>query len=181
MFIPFISCFAQKKLQTETIFIRHQTACKNVNGKYIRYRASVPLTKRLEPQVIILSQDKQNMSYELQGHISSAGLSINRVKNIRVEKEINKTQLTLKHIVDIKGIAGKEGAMIIGYNYKKEEELKIPEGIQVIKIELYEERSNQHPGSKLPKERLLSEKVIHLVQLPQYSFTSASHSSAKDN
>ncbi len=45
----------------------------------------------------------------------------------------------LKYFVEIKLISGKEGANLRGYNYTKQETYKVPKGVKVIHIELFED------------------------------------------
>lgn len=161
LLLPIMNCFGQNKLKVETILTKYISTCKQTEkGVYVRYRQRVPIIDILEPQINIVHQKGTELKYQLQGNISSGGMSISQVKTIRLEKEIIEDQLILKHIVMVKHPPGKEGNNVMGYNYMKEEKFKIPNGIKVIKIELHEERLNQRTGSRIPKERLLSEKTI---------------------
>ncbi len=155
MIFPFLSCSEQKKLQIETILTQPaRVSSKDVEtGRVFNRSTNIPKTKRIEPAIIMQAHDEDKLTFLLQGNISSGGLSINNVKKIRFEKGVqSRDTLTLKYIVEIKRIPGKEGANVAGYNYTKEESYKIPEDVKIIHIELYHERldrsHDQHLNDK---------------------------------
>ena len=143
MTFPFFSCSAQKKLQIETILKQttRVTSQDVETGRVFNRTTSFLKTKRLDPMIVMQAQNENKLTFLLQGSISSGGLSINNVKKIRFEKEVQSGDtLTLKYIVEIKRIPGKESANVAGYNFTKEESYKIPEDAKIIRIELYHER-----------------------------------------
>ena len=142
MFLSLFSCSAQKKLHTETIYAKraHVTSKDVQTGRVFPNDTYIPITKRLEPEIILKNKYKNKLTLSLQGNISSGGHSINRVKKIRFEKGVQSGDtLMLKYFVEIKLISGKEGANLRGYNYTKQETYKVPKGVKVIHIELFED------------------------------------------
>lgn len=96
--------------------------------------------ERLIPSIEIISKNKNNLKLSIQGNISSSGLSINKVKRIYFkESKLEQETITLKYIVEIQRIAGKENVSIRGYNYEQQMIYKIPKGTKHIKLELYED------------------------------------------
>ena len=67
--------------------------------------------------------------------------------------------LVIRHYAVINGIPGKEGNNVLGYNYVKENHLKIPKNIMKVKIELYNEFTN--PKIKKPM-KLMKEIEVNL-------------------
>ena len=152
-FLSLFSCVSQSK--------------KEINGSKIKFRLNDPIlskpgkrtvvdpetntsrafssyieyTPRLEPKITIRYDDSSNLIYDLQGNIYSGGLSIHNVKKIRIENEVKNDTLWIKNYVEIKRIPGKESATINGYNYSKQNKIKVPKDIKTIKIQLLEDFS----------------------------------------
>ncbi|WP_291117018.1 hypothetical protein [Empedobacter sp. UBA7248] len=165
MLFPFLSCSAQNKLKIETILAApaRVTAQNTETGIIYSQSRYVTQTARLEHAILMQNQSDNKLIFQLQGNISSGGLSINKVKKIRFEKaEPIGDSITLKYFLEIVNIAGKEGATVQGYNYSKMQSHTIPKNAKVIKIELYEDRITQRTGSKLPKLKLVAEKSFDL-------------------
>src|SRR5690606_25407665 len=107
--------------------------------------------------------ENDKLTFLLQGNISSGGHSINKVRRIRLEKVLQEgNSVRLKYYVEIKYIPGKEGANVRGYNYSQEETYNIPEGIQSVYVEMYEDRINKKEGSQQPKLKLVAKQVFEL-------------------
>lgn len=117
----------------------------------------VAVNERLEPAIRLEHATHNSLGYTLQGNIASGGLSINRLQRIRTEQEIQGTQLTVKHWVQVRRIPGKEAALIRGYNYQQSHTLSLPKHVQGIRIEALEIRT---PDASNAKPRMLAE--IHL-------------------
>ena len=163
MFLSFFSCSGQEKLHTETILTRlARVTSKDVeSGRVFNRNSYIPITKRLEPEILIINQDKNKLTYSLQGSISSSGHSIYRVNKIRFEKgERAADTLTLKYFVEIKKIPGKEGANVRGENYRQQAAFKVPKDVNVIHIELYEEHSHKGENAKKEKSKLVAQQNI---------------------
>ena len=104
-----------------------------------QYHSYNDYTERLDPVIKIVSKEQNRLKIRIEGNISSAGLSMNRMRRIRLEE--GKWQgdcITLKYMAEIKKIPGKEIAGIHGYNYTQELSYKLPKGIKHVKLELYE-------------------------------------------
>lgn len=134
----------EHKLQVATIFTKPERKVitdpeTNSNRTLNTYTA---VTERLAHKIKIQSQAKNYLTYSLEGNISSGGLTINKVKKIRIEKTVLNDTLFIKNIVEIIRIAGKESAIINGYNYKKTEQLEIESHIKIVQIELVEDYLN---------------------------------------
>lgn len=159
MLIPFLNCSAQQKLKIETILVEPSRVIKEnpETGKMIQHTTFVPVTASLEPKISVQRKEANTLTFLLQGNISSAGHSINRVKRIRFESaEQVGDSLTLKYYVEIKHIPGKEGGNVRGYNYTKVENYTLPKAVKQVYIELYEHRINLHSASKQPKLKLVA-------------------------
>lgn len=163
MFIPFLNCLGQNKLKIETIMAQPATVTAVVPETGRKYNRStyVTVTKRVDPAIVLQTKADHQVKFLLQGNISSQGLSANKVRKIRFEKGNQQgNSITLKYYVEIVHIPGKEGATVHGYNYSKEEIYKIPKDINVIHIELYEDRIKQRTGSKSPKLKLVANEIF---------------------
>ncbi|MGV0924572.1 hypothetical protein [Empedobacter tilapiae] len=162
---PLLNCSGQSNLKIETIITKPTriTSQDLETGKTFERSTYIPITKRLEPTILIQDKSENNLTFLLQGNINSAGLSINKIKKIRFEKsELIDETITLKYFAEIEYIAGKEGANVQGYNYTKQEMYKIPRGIKKINIELYEDRIIQRAGSKHPKLKLVAQQIFDI-------------------
>lgn len=162
-FCSVYACKAQNKLIIESILSKPKSVTRVVpeTGKGYRSSTFVEVTERLQPKIIMQPLKNKLLLFEVQGNINSSGHSINHVKKIRFEKVItSKDTLTLQYFVEIKHIPGKEGNEIRGYNYKKQLDYKIPKGIKVIKLELYEDRISQRTGSQHPKLKLVANHIV---------------------
>lgn len=134
-----------QKLNISTIYTEPKRVAKEVpeTGSIHTFTTKKEVTERLDPGIFMISKNAELLKFRIQGSISSGGHTINKVKKIRFEKgEQNGNTITLRYYTEIKRYPGKESADVKGYNYTKEETYKIPKDIKVIKIELYEERSN---------------------------------------
>lgn len=144
LFCSLCGANAQNSLQIEMIIGKSITACElTEKGAYVSYKKVIPTPEILLPEIIIFSQDSEKITYQIKGNISSKGLSINKVKTIRIEQEIIDGVLILKHYTEIVGIAGKAGNDVLGFNYTKNEMLTLPKEVNKIKFELYHEYSKQ--------------------------------------
>lgn len=161
--MAFFGCFAQSKLEIEPILTKpaHVTSRSAETGRIFHRSTNIPITKRLEPMILMQTKTEEQLFFFLQGNISSGGHSRHRIKKIRFEKgEQFGNVITLKYFVGVKYMPGKESSNIQGYNYKKLNKYKIPKDIKVINIELYEERLNERIGSNMPKIKLLIDKTF---------------------
>ena len=93
--------------------------------------------KPFQPQFLILEQNKNSISYQIQGFVSSSGLHKKSLKKIKTEKQIHQKTLDIKHFILTKNGFGKEGVHIIGYNFQQYKQVKIPKSINNIIITLY--------------------------------------------
>lgn len=156
--LSLLSCVGQKNIQTEPILAAPaHVSVKNVETGRIGYRSTyVPITTSLPPKIIMINRIGDELTLSLQGKIASAGLSRERVKRVRLEQgNLYGNSITLKYIVEIERVAGKENANVQGYNYTTKVVYKVPEGAQVIKVELYEEIPAQAPNTK-PQLKLMT-------------------------
>jgi len=98
------------------------------------------VTPRLKPEILMLSTNESKLQFRIQGNIRSSGHQMRHIRRIRYEKgEQDGVEITLKYYVEIKNKPGKEGALIKGYNYTKDISHRIPKGVRIVKIELYED------------------------------------------
>lgn len=163
MFIPFLNCSGQSKLNIETIFAKPTRVTDVVpeTGKTYYRNTYIAVTKRLDPSILLQTKTDDKLKFLLQGNISSQGLSAHKIKKIRFEKgDQQANSITLKYYVEIAHVPGKEGATVHGYNYSKEIFYKIPKNINVVLIELYEDRITQRTGSKIPKLKLVANEIF---------------------
>lgn len=107
-------------------------------------------TQRLVPTIQVLSKRGNSLQLSIRGNVSSSGLHSNKIRKIRLEKgKLEDGRITLKFVVDINKIAGKESASIRGYNYEQNISYKIPKGTRYAQLQLYENyagnRITEHP------------------------------------
>ncbi|WP_104381147.1 hypothetical protein [Sphingobacterium sp. HMA12] len=103
------------------------------------------VTKRLPYQIFMLSKTAEKLKFRIQGNIYSSGHHINRIRKIRFEKGKQLgNAITLRYFVELQRKPGKENVNVEGYNYTKDEIYEIPHDVKIIKIELYEDRLNDH-------------------------------------
>lgn len=101
--------------------------------------------ERLIPAIRVLSKEHNRLKLRIQGNISSAGLSINKVRKVRLEEgESGENRITLKYIVEIEKIPGKESAKIRGFNYEQAVNYDLSKGVQYVKVRLYENYTGSH-------------------------------------
>ena len=156
-FCSLLGCSAQK-IKTEAILATPiPVSIQNKdNGRHTYKTAWETKTVVLEPQITLAQIDKNKATFQLQGNIRSGGHAINQVGKIRLaQNDKTETAVTLKYYVEIKRIPGKESANVIGYNYTSLETYKIPNGINIINVELYEDRINTYetnPPRKIKAE-----------------------------
>lgn len=134
-----------QKLQVIAIYAEPNRVTKEIpeTGKSHTYTTHKAITERLNPKIVMLSKNAEELQFQIQGNISSGGHTIHQVRKIRFEKgEQSGNTITLKYYVEIKKKPGKESANVEGYNYIQDEIYKIPGDIKIIRIELYEERIN---------------------------------------
>ena len=139
-----------QKLKISAIYTEPNRITKEIpeTGAPHTYTTHREVTERLKPMVFMLSKNKEALKFRIQGNIGSGGHSIHQVSKIRFEKgEQNGNSITLRYYVEIKKLPGKESAGVQGYNYTKDETYPIPDGVKIIKIELYEERINDTSDS----------------------------------
>lgn len=163
--ISFLNCSAQRKLNIETILAEPSRITQEdpETGKTIQRTTLSVVTNVLEPMIQLQVKENDKLAFLLQGNISSGGHSINKVRRIRLEKAQQEgNSVRLKYYVEIKYIPGKEGANVRGYNYSQEETYNIPEGIQSVYVEMYEDRINKKEGSQQPKLKLVAKQVFEL-------------------
>lgn len=150
-----------QKLQTSPIYTEPKRVTKEIpeTGKIQTYTTRKAVTERLSPKILMLSKNTETLQFRLQGNISSSGHTIHQVRKIRFGKgERNGNTITLRYYVEIKKIPGKESANILGYNYTKDEIYKIPNDVKIIRVELYEDRSNNDLDSN-PK--LIAQQIFN--------------------
>lgn len=134
-----------QKLNVSTIYTEPKRVTKEVpeTGSIHTFTTKKEVTERLDPGIFMLSKNAEILKFRIQGSINSGGHTINQLRTIRFEKgEQTGNMIILRYYAEIKNYPGKESANVQGYNYTKEEIYKIPGDIKVIKIELYENRSN---------------------------------------
>lgn len=159
MFASIFGCASHNKLKVETILVKPftSTSLDKETGRRINTSSYIPLTSVLEPAILFQSNYNNQLSFRIQGNITSGGLSIQNVKRIRFKQgEKSGNHITIKYFVEIIHIGGKEGNNVRGYNYTKDIIYKIPEDVKFIKVELYEDRITQKTGSKHPKLKLIA-------------------------
>ncbi|MGN7864077.1 hypothetical protein [Chryseobacterium sp. 22458] len=162
-FLALLSCRNNaQKLQVSTIYTEPQRITKEVEetGTTHTYSTRKEVTGRLEPGIVMISKTKEILTFRIQGNISSGGLTINKVKNLRFEKgEQNGNTLTLRYYVEIKKYPGKESAGVHGYNYMKNETYRLPDDVKILKIELYEDRINDTSNIK---QKRIAQQIFNL-------------------
>ncbi|WET50054.1 hypothetical protein PYS58_02765 [Chryseobacterium indologenes] len=150
--LALLSCKGNaQKLKVTAIYTEPKRVTKVIpeTGKPHPYTTREAVTERLHPRIVMLTKNAEELQFQIQGNVSSGGHSIHQVKKIRFEKgEQNGNTITLRYYTEIKKIPGKESADVQGYNYTKNEVYKIPNGIKIIKVELYEERINDPLDTK---------------------------------
>ncbi len=152
------NCSAQSKLKIETILkapkkVIHFNEKGDSIDTIMRY---VEVTPRYDHQINLLATGSKKIRIQLQGSIYSSGRNIQNVKKIHLVKTIqNENLVTLQYVVEIKSIAGKEGANVNGYNYRKELCFTTPKEIERVEVELYENRLNKPKPPKLVAKTML--------------------------
>lgn len=148
VFLTLNSCKTQdQKLQISPIYAEPKKLinASSEDGKEYLITSLTEVTQRLQALIAIVSQNKEKLKLHIQGNISSAGLSIQKVRKIRFEEtKLEDNSISLKYMVEIKKIPGKESANIRGYNYEQEMNYEIPKGVKYIKLELYEDYIGNH-------------------------------------
>ena len=163
--VPFLNCSAQRKLNIETIHAQPSRITQEdpQTGRTIQRTTSRRVTAVLEPMIKLQRKEDGKVTFLRQGNITSGGHTIYRVKKIRLEKEQQEANsMTLRYYVEIKYIAGKEGAHVHGYNYSQEETYSLPRGVQSVHIEMYEDRTHKKAGSKQPDLKSVAAQVFEL-------------------
>ena len=157
-----INCQGQSRMETEVLVTDIKAFEKVLNNrkKTNNERVYVDISQKLEPQILINHKKDKEIVYRIQGNVKSGGLSINVPKKIVSQHVVSNDTLIITHTVNIVGIAGKEGNNIEGYNYEQEEQLHIPNGINVIQIKLYAEFFKQRNKDQ-EKSIFLAEQIIH--------------------
>lgn len=158
-----ISCQGQSKMETEVLVTDIKAFEKVLSNrkKTNNERVYVDISQKLEPQILIHHKQEKEIIYRIQGNVKSGGLSINAPKKIVSQHVMSNDTLIITNTVNIVGIAGKEGNNIKGYNYQQDEKLPIPNKIKIVKIQLYEEFSNQK-SKEDNKIVLLTDKTIEI-------------------
>ncbi|MDR2236758.1 MAG: hypothetical protein LBE92_11600 [Chryseobacterium sp.] len=161
-FLALAGCKTEaQKLKISTVYAKPERVEREVpeTGSVHTFTTLKEVTVRLEPGIFMLAKNKETLKFRIQGNIYSAGHTIHRVTKIRFEKgEQNGNSITLKYYVKIKKNSGKESAEVRGYNYTKDETYRIPDDVKLIKIELYEDRTND-PSDAHPK--LIAQKTFN--------------------
>src|SRR5690606_27317437 len=96
MCILFLICSAHKKLHIETILAEPSRITQEdpETGKTIQRTTLSVVTNVLEPMIKLQSEENGELTFLLQGNISSGGHSINKVRRIRLEKESHKVTVS---------------------------------------------------------------------------------------
>jgi len=160
-----LNCGTNKKIKIEPIITEPiRVKVQNPETGALSYKNSYKMvTDPLAPQIIVIENKGGSVHYRIQGNIRSGGLSIHRVKRVSLERVIVGDVLVLRHTAMVIRLAGKEGSLIKGYNYSKEEYQPIPKGIKSIKIELYEDRTSASRSQPFtPVIHLLTEESFDL-------------------
>ena len=128
------------------------------NGPGARPRGFVEVTQRLAPAVQITDTAAGQLQYRVQGNFSSAGLSARRIGASQQQQRREGDHLIVQHYLQLAAVAGKEGALVRGYNYQRDYRLTLPAGITRVSIELHERRVARS-GQAAPAEpyRLLAQ------------------------
>ncbi|MCA5005085.1 hypothetical protein [Sphingobacterium bovistauri] len=149
-------CAIPHKLNVAAIEYTYIAASKtNKKGAHIRYRKRIPLIEKLDPKIWNIEQFNNKIAYNIRGHITSAGHSINRIKKIKTKKEIIDNTLYIIHYVLIKNNPGKENANIMGYNYVQTYTHKITQDIKKVKIELrHQLLAKEHTNTLMTEENI---------------------------
>ncbi|WP_333864042.1 hypothetical protein [Sphingobacterium sp.] len=118
--------------------------------------------ERLIPTIRILSKEHNSLKLSIQGNISSAGLSINKVRKLRLEEgTLEENRITLKYIVEIEKIPGKESANIRGYNYGQTVNYSLSKGVKYVKVQLYENYTGSHLAER---QTLVFEETFNITE-----------------
>lgn len=79
IFITTINCFAQQSLKVKIILGKYKTTYRMTEkGDCVMQHQLVADGEIYEPQINIQTQKAKQIEYELKGHNSSGGLSINK-------------------------------------------------------------------------------------------------------
>lgn len=146
-FFSFFSCSSPSKLQVEMVLsepVRFKANEESGDKTTFRNKRAA-VSAQNESKIEVFNQHSKCINYQLQGFVSSSGLAINRVKRIGLEKVMTGDSLLLKHIVEIVRIPGKEGNLVMGYNYTKNESVRIPDSVRFVRFELYEKKTFRSP------------------------------------
>ena len=162
MLLQTIACQEQSKWKTEVLINDISTiGTADSNGRVVKNKTTyVDVSQKFEPTIVVQNKDPKQITYKIRGHVISGGLSINSPQKIIQQQLITKDTLHITHVVNVIGIAGKEDNDFRGYNYEQEEQLHIPNGINVIQIKLYAEFFKQRNKDQ-EKSIFLAEQIIH--------------------
>lgn len=141
IFFSFLSCSCQNKLETAPIYTNwsREVSYNSTNGDAIYSTKNVLITPRLPTGITVFSITSNTLKYQMHGAIGWGGHSIQKVRRIRTEQEQKGDTLLVKHYVEIKRIPGKESANIRGYNFTKNETIRLSDTVKIVSIELYKE------------------------------------------
>ncbi|MFD2556069.1 hypothetical protein ACFSQW_16875 [Sphingobacterium tabacisoli] len=166
VFIMLASCKIQdQKLQISPIYAKPKKLIKSSSedGKAHLATSLQEVTERLQPLIATVSPENGKLELSIQGNISSAGLSVKKVRKIRFEEtELEENFITLRYIVEIRKTPGKESADVRGYNYTQGIRYQVPKGTKQVKLELYE----NHVGDRFVKSPILVfEKTLNYIEI----------------
>lgn len=114
----------------EVIGIDETTGKERFTTRLVSYRQDVNHNK-----IVAIRIKENQLSYTVQGWYPSSGLSVSKM-SLSKEKSIDNDTLILTHQIHITKQAGKESAMVYGYNFRQANKAQIKSSYTAIIIRL---------------------------------------------
>lgn len=130
----------------------------NVKGQKI---ILVNSDKVFEHQIEMTNKSGNQIDFSVQGWYNSSGLGPRILGKPVIEKMMKDDELIVKYNICIKSIAGKESALVTGYNYQINDKLRVDKNVKKVTFRLIEyKNSRQNQSNNI--EKLMDEKTYVL-------------------
>lgn len=130
----------------------------NVKGQKI---ILVNSDKVFEHQIEMTNKSRNQIDFSVQGWYNSGGLGPRILGKPVIEKIVKDDELIVNYNIYIKSIAGKESALVTGYNYQINDKLRVDKNVKKVTFRLIEYKNSRQSQSN-NTEKLMDEKTYIL-------------------